>query len=151
MSSTTFLTKPDIRERFSSEFTKPKLQVKKEILAPPLTKRYSLVGTAFDYLLRFHIERLNPQFTIKQGWIAEAALHLLSDEYFEKAEIIIRQAKANLIAVINGIEYLLTWNCTHIRDLKSKLPVGHLVTNHPLSAHHWNLPRNKYVERPHCY
>lgn len=55
------------------------------------------------------------------------------------------------IAVINGIEYLLTWNCTRIRDLKSKLPVGHPVTNRPLSAHHWNLPRNKYVERPHCY
>ena len=58
MSLTTFLAKPDVREKFSSEFAKPKLQVKKEIIALPLTKRYGLVGTAFDYLVRFHIEYL---------------------------------------------------------------------------------------------
>ncbi len=96
MSLTTFLAKPDLREKFNSEFAKPKLQVKKEIVAPPLTKHYSLVGTAFDYLMRFHIEYLNPLFVKKQGWIAEAALHLLSDEYLEKGEAIVRQAKTDL-------------------------------------------------------
>jgi hypothetical protein len=96
MSLTTFLAKPDVREKFSSEFEKPKFQVKREIVSPPLTKRYSLVGTAFDYLLRFHIEYWNPQFIEKQNWIAEAALILLSDEYLEKGEVIVKQAKTNL-------------------------------------------------------
>jgi hypothetical protein len=96
MSLTTFLAKSDVREKFNNEFEKPKFQVKKEIVAPPLTKRYSLVGTAFDYLLRFHIEYWNPQ-SIKKGyWVAESALPLLSGEYREKGISIVKQAEANL-------------------------------------------------------
>ncbi len=105
MSLTTFLAKPDVRAKFSSEFAKPKLQVKREIVAPPLTKRYSLVGTAFDYLMRFHIEYLNPQFIKKQGWIAEAALHLLSDEFLEKGEAIVAKAKTNLNCFLETGKY----------------------------------------------
>lgn len=96
MSLTKFLGEPDVRKKFSDEFTKPKLQVKKEIIASPLTKHYGLVGTAFDYLMRFHIEHLNPQIVKKRDWIAKAALHRLSGEYFEKGEVIVRQAKTNL-------------------------------------------------------
>lgn len=96
MSLTTFLAKPDVREKFSSEFEKPKFQVKKEIVASPVTKRYSLVGTAFDYLLRFHIEYWNSQLVEKQNWIAESALILLSDDYLDKGEVIVKQAKTNL-------------------------------------------------------
>ena len=96
MSLTTFIAKPDVREKFSSEFTKPKLQVKREIIAPPLTKNYPLVGTAFDYLMRFHIEYLNPKTSKKDYWIAESALPLLSGEYLEKGKVIIRQAKADV-------------------------------------------------------
>lgn len=96
MSLTKFLAQSDVREKFSNEFTKSKLPIKKEIIAPPLTKNYSLVGTAFDYLMRFNIEYLNPQCVKKQGWIAEAALLLLSDEYLEKGISIVEQAKTNL-------------------------------------------------------
>ncbi len=42
------------------------------LLAPPLTNHYGLVGTAFDYLLRFEIQK---RYTVEvRGWIAEAAL-----------------------------------------------------------------------------
>jgi len=48
------------------------------LLAPPLTKHYILVGTAFDYLLRFYVERLNPN-AITRRWVAELAIsHPLS-------------------------------------------------------------------------
>ena len=96
MSLKTFLTKPDVREKFSKEFEKPKLQVKKEIIASPLTNHYSLVGTAFDYLLRFHVEYWNPQFAEKQNWVAEGALLYLTDEYLELGEVLIKYAKKNL-------------------------------------------------------
>ncbi len=46
---------------------------KKDILAPPLTTRYGLVGTAFDYLLRFYIKYLNPK-AITSRWVAESSL-----------------------------------------------------------------------------
>jgi len=38
----------------------PPLDRARELLAPPLSRDYGLVGTAFDYLLRFYIQRLNP-------------------------------------------------------------------------------------------
>lgn len=73
MSLTSFLSNKDVREAFKLEFTIPRLSAKKEIVAPPLSKRYSLVGTAFDYILRFYLERLNSN-AMTQQWIAEGAL-----------------------------------------------------------------------------
>jgi len=73
MSLRTFLDNKDVRARFSEEFSKPKFSVKKEILAPPVTKHYSLVGTAFDYLMRFYVKQLNPN-TITKEWVAELSV-----------------------------------------------------------------------------
>lgn len=73
MSLTSFLQNKDIRAKFSQEFTKPRFNLKKEILAPPVTKHYGLVGTAFDYLMRFYIEHLNPE-AITSTWVAEHAV-----------------------------------------------------------------------------
>ena len=58
----------------------PPLDATKELAAPPLTENYSLVGTAFDYLLRFYIERLNPK-AVTRKWVAEEAV--FSDEDLE--------------------------------------------------------------------
>jgi hypothetical protein len=70
MSLVTFLKIPDVRERFVQQFPKPSFKLKKEILAPPRTNRYMLVGTAFDYLLRFYIKHLNPD-AVTHQWFAE--------------------------------------------------------------------------------
>ena len=78
MSLTSFLRDKDVRDRFRQEFQKPRFSAKKDLLAPPLTKRYSLVGTAFDYLLRFYVQRLNPQ-AVTGRWVAELSVsHPLS-------------------------------------------------------------------------
>lgn len=72
MSLTSFLTNKnnqDVRDKFKQEFLKPKFSLNQEILAPPLTKNYSTVGTAFDYLLRFYLEYLNSG-AITKAWIA---------------------------------------------------------------------------------
>jgi hypothetical protein len=49
------------------------------MLAPPLTTNYRIVGAAFDYLLRFHVERLNPSADAK-GWVAANGLLFLRGE-----------------------------------------------------------------------
>ena len=78
MSLTSFLRTKDVRERFRQEFQKPRFSAKKDLLAPPLTKRYSLVGTAFDYLLRFYLQHLNPD-AVTGRWVAELSIsHPLS-------------------------------------------------------------------------
>ena len=104
----TFLNNKDVRARFSEEFPKPKFGLKKGILAPPATKHYSLIGTAFDYLMRFYIKHLNPK-AITKEWIAELSLDWMSvmsfaskkhsiptdidDTLLEKADRMLSQAK----------------------------------------------------------
>lgn len=114
MSLTSFLKNRDVKERFRQEFKMPKMAIEKKLLAPPLSNRYSLVGTAFDYLMRFYLKRLNPG-ALTSHWVAELALTaslspLLQDvvingetgqiisfretELTKKARWIVEQAKA---------------------------------------------------------
>ena len=39
------------------------------MLAPPKSRRYPLVGTAFDYLMRFYIKKINPN-AVTRRWVA---------------------------------------------------------------------------------
>jgi len=115
MSLTSFLKNRDVKERFRQEFEMPKMRAERELIAPPLSNRYSLVGTAFDYLMRFYLKRLNPDAVTSQ-WVAELVLAaplspLLQDviingkngkivrfretELTKKARWIIEQAKAD--------------------------------------------------------
>jgi hypothetical protein len=71
MSLTNFLKDQDIKQEFARLFPKPEFRLDKEMLAPPRTKRYALVGTAFDYLLRFYLKRINPS-AIERTWVAES-------------------------------------------------------------------------------
>lgn len=52
----------------------PKNQFKssKNCVACPETKNYSLIGTAFNYLLRSELKRLHPE-SVENGFIAETA------------------------------------------------------------------------------
>jgi hypothetical protein len=96
MSLTSFIKTKNVRERFAQEFQKPRLGEKRDLLAPPLTKNYSMVGTAFDYLLRFYLKRLNPR-ARTQDWIAEDGLADLEGEgkLYAAASNQMRQARRN--------------------------------------------------------
>ena len=82
MSLTSFLNLHDVKEKFEQEFQMPEFEYRREILAPPVLKNYMLVGTAFDYLLRFHIRYINQNFSayheiIESEWVAEQTLKRL--------------------------------------------------------------------------
>lgn len=100
MSLTAFLDNRDVKDRFRAEFSKPWFTAKKEILAPPLTDHYGLVGTAFDYLLRFYAERLNAK-AVAGPWIAErsAASILVSRD-----ELLHREANRIIQIIQNARE-----------------------------------------------
>src|SRR5260370_3921327 len=94
MSLTTYVELKIVKERFLKEFPKPEFRVKAPLLAPPLTAQYGLVGTAFDYLLRFYIEKLNPS-AHADGWVAEEALEDLKVDnhpQFKKANASFNEA-----------------------------------------------------------
>jgi len=76
MSLTSFIKIPVIKEIFRKEFPMMQSKLEGEFKAKPITKNYSLVGTAFDYLFRFYLEQKNPN-CITKGWIAEESVLLL--------------------------------------------------------------------------
>ncbi len=73
MSLTSVLRSPGFRARFAQEFEKPKLSLHSIALAPSICANPTLVGTAYDYLLRFHLQR-RYDFVRSSIWIAEQAL-----------------------------------------------------------------------------
>jgi hypothetical protein len=78
MSLTSFLKIPKVKQRFAKTFPMPPFELSARIVSPPLTKHYTLVGTAFDYLMRFYLMRLNPRH-IAQTWVAGEAINCLRD------------------------------------------------------------------------
>lgn len=58
-----------------SHFAKSKFDITGEIKAPPITKHYMLVGTAFDYALRFLITKVN-ELPPPDSWVAEGGLEI---------------------------------------------------------------------------
>jgi hypothetical protein len=110
MSLTSFIHIPEVRRRFSKSFPKPSFKLDEKIVAPQLTTHYSLIETAFDYLMRFYLKYLNPE-SIVSTWVAELAVEHLrryaeyyiikrgyTPDYVQrtlvKADSIIRRAKA---------------------------------------------------------
>ena len=85
LSLTSFLTILKVKHQFSKTFPLKSPKLSGKLRAPPQTKHYSLIGTAFDYLLRFHVERLNPD-ALTSDWVAELAVEVTrpKPEIYEK-------------------------------------------------------------------
>jgi hypothetical protein len=96
MSLINFVSLPEIRHGLEEEFTMPSLKTPDNIRVEPKTKNYGLTGTAFDYLFRFKLRRLNPTALIKR-WVAEIALNFLPQDY--DAEELKAESKAKGIPV----------------------------------------------------
>ena len=88
----------DVRRRFYQEFPTPIFAARRPLLAAPLTTNYPLVGTAFDYVLRFYLQNLHPQVAVQSQWIAEATLLIIpyGSPLFRQVEGIVEQAKQHL-------------------------------------------------------
>ena len=74
MSLTSYLTDPNhqaLKTKFKTEFPFPGFSIKKDLVAVPLTKNYGIVGTAFDYLLRFYLQYQHQnKCIINDEWVA---------------------------------------------------------------------------------
>jgi hypothetical protein len=62
-----------VRDQIAAWFPKPRIRLQAELRVPSVTKDRGLIGTAFDYLLRFSLERAMP-FAQRKPWAAESAL-----------------------------------------------------------------------------
>jgi|SRR5687767_5818669 hypothetical protein len=68
--------KADFRQGFSTRVLRPQVRMDRGLQAPPLTPNNEIVGTSFDYLLRFFLQRLNPT-ARDTGWAAERGVQLI--------------------------------------------------------------------------
>ncbi len=75
MSLTSFIENKEVRELFTDEFNKPRGKIVGEIKAPPLANHFGMIGTAFDYLMRFYLKYHNPK-AKEQTWVAEISCKL---------------------------------------------------------------------------
>ncbi len=71
-----FFKLPDVKAKLRQEFVKPRFSVDKPLLAPVITSNPQKIGTAFDYLLRFYANHINPK-AISSQWAAEVSLKIL--------------------------------------------------------------------------
>lgn len=76
MSLTAFVELAEVKDYLRLNVTKPWFRVDAEIKAPSLSTSYGMTGTAFDYLIRFYIEKLNPS-AKKSSWVAESSMEIL--------------------------------------------------------------------------
>ena len=75
MGLTDFVKMPEVREKFTSLHPDPKKRPRRlrlPLQVPLRSQDSALVGTAFDYLLRFELQRRAPH-AIASGWTAEDA------------------------------------------------------------------------------
>lgn len=105
--SMTFLLKkdPTIRSALSQWFTKPRLVPPPAILVPRGSSAPAEIGTAFDYLLRFFLNR-NVADTRSSLWVAESATIFVSGERRKHLMSILTHARAV------ESEYIATGNVT---------------------------------------
>lgn len=151
MSLTSFVERPDVKKELSRRFPKPRYSMGAPILAPPQTTNYSQVGTAFDYLLRWYVHRLNPE-AVTSGWVAQAAvdgpLSPLVDEVtiyadgglevksqnplHKKAKQILKSAKASCAQYLRSgkITDGLLGNVLLLAQMDAMVRPGYIVDEH---------------------
>lgn len=74
----------ELRDKFKTEFMRPEFTLDSELMAHPLTSNYGIVGTAFDYLLRFYLQFHNKEtFIQRDSWVADHSYRLLKKHLSE--------------------------------------------------------------------
>jgi hypothetical protein len=73
-----YICLPEVRNQLRLVRPKQSRCLNLPLIAPPQTDHYLLVGGAFDYLLRYEIQRLAPDVVQSQPWeISERALDFI--------------------------------------------------------------------------
>lgn len=89
MSLTSFISQPHIRNVFKAAFPKPEGRLS-DISEEPVqsTGNPQLMGTSFDYLARFAIERAHPEIPVNQRpWVAESAIERMTAHGLPPAQV----------------------------------------------------------------
>ncbi len=68
----------ELRDKFKTVFPRPQITLTGDLIAPPLTNNHSVVGQAFDYLLRFYLEHKYKEKVNSWGsWVADSSFRMI--------------------------------------------------------------------------
>ncbi|MGH8128091.1 MAG: hypothetical protein ACRETC_06950 [Gammaproteobacteria bacterium] len=79
MSLTSFVGMPEVKDKLKSLRPKLSRKLSTPLKVDPRSRRYVLAGTAFDYLLRFELQRRAPH-AISERWVAERVPEIIWGE-----------------------------------------------------------------------
>lgn len=106
MSLTSFIGRDAVVDALSRHFPPPRGTVGASIQQPWQTTNYALVGTAFDYLLRFWLAHTIPTVHTRSRWVAETGAAMLTSEVFEDladdAQDVIEEARRERDAYVES-------------------------------------------------
>lgn len=74
MPLTTFIDQSTVRQAINEVMRFPRVEADLSMRVPPRSRRFTLIGTAYDYLLRFLLEHVNGDKVVSGPWVAEEAL-----------------------------------------------------------------------------
>lgn len=78
-------------------------------MAPPRTKNYALVGTAFDYLFRFEVQRRNPSANAGE-WVATAAVDRLGPSESEDGLVTDKNKREMYLEIMKDVNTTEIWD-----------------------------------------
>jgi len=113
---TNFIKQPDVKAKLTQEFVKPRFSVDKPLLVPVITSNPQKIGTAFDYLLRFYANYLNPN-AVSHQWVAETSLEIL--DRFKDDDTVIINSKSR-IGKVRNVDQLSAGYIEEFKELKNK-------------------------------
>lgn len=100
MGLTNLIRVPEFKEKLRPLRPKLPRKLNAPLKVEPRSQRYMLVGTAFDYLLRFELQRRAPH-AISDRWGAEYAPEIITpEEIAERARVLLENAKAAVAAYL---------------------------------------------------
>jgi hypothetical protein len=85
MSLTSFVVRPEVSAKIKPLRPNISRKIVVSLRVEPRSNRYMLIGAAFDYLLRFELQRRAPN-AISRNWVAESAPEIIQQQAERAAE-----------------------------------------------------------------
>ncbi len=85
-----------MRARMRKEFPSRRFPLEQRSGLQPITTHYSIVGSAFDYVLRWHLQK-RYAYAQEGGWVAENVAFLYSKEIEQKYGALMREQVGQII------------------------------------------------------
>lgn len=102
MSLISFIAEPDVKAKLKDVFPFAQTKIAPHPLLEPRTKHYALIGTAFDYVLRFALQHRYSH-AKDSAWVAEIAASVSGKEHAGRIMEEGYEVEAMLIAEIYGV------------------------------------------------